>query len=123
MFLLSILLAAAMAPPPPTPAMDTFGPNWLRAPSSEDVRRYHPDGAARAGIEGRVVLDCEIGRLGEMASCQIVSESPAGMRFGESALKLSKFYKVRLRGGPDPTQAGSRLRVPIHFPAPEGALR
>jgi periplasmic protein TonB len=101
-----------------TSVIDAMTPDWLRAPSAEDVRRYHPDLAARQGIGGRAVLDCVLGPRGEMASCAVVSESPAGMGFGQSALKISKFYKVRLQSGPNPMGQGSHLRIPIRFPAP-----
>jgi periplasmic protein TonB len=122
---LKILLASALLMTAAEPArrdttsvVDAMSPDWLRAPSAEDVRRYHPDLAARQGIGGRAVLDCVLGPRGEMASCVVVSESPAGMGFGQSALKISKFYKVRLQLGPNPMGQGSHLRIPIRFPAP-----
>lgn len=81
--------------------------------------RDYPDRAAREGVDGAVVLDCEVGRLGAMTSCEIVSETPAGRGFGQAALLLSRFYNVRLRHtGPDPMQEGRRLRLPIRFARP-----
>lgn len=127
--LVAILMQAAPAagtpPAPPrrdtTSVVDAMTPDWLRAPSAEDVRRYHPDLAARQGIGGRAVLDCVVGPRGEMASCAVVSESPPGAGFGQAALKISKLYKVRLQVGPNPLAQGSHLRIPIRFPTP--ALR
>ncbi len=41
------------------------------------------------GIEGRVELDCIVDEQGQL-NCELTSETPPNMGFGEAALRLSR---------------------------------
>jgi TonB family protein len=58
-------------------------PSWRVRPGVS-----FPDKALRLGVEvGEVVLDCPVDIEGRIASCWIVSETPADVGFGQAALE------------------------------------
>ena len=68
-------------------------PDWLTtvSPGAE----VFPAEAAKAGLTtGRAVLDCLGDSAGELTACQVVSEEPAGMGFGASALKTATAVSI-----------------------------
>jgi len=62
-------------------------PVWSRSP-----RAAFPRAAARAGVtEARVRLDCEVNPFSDrLRNCMVTQEDPAGLGFGEAALKAAR---------------------------------
>ncbi len=112
-----LLLAAALqeAPPAAAPAPPRGAPVWLRRPTGEDLARYFPDIAVEAGVGGRAVISCRAMATGELAQCEVVSETPAGFRFGEAALRLAPLFRLAPRMTDGSSVEGITLRLPLAF--------
>jgi len=96
-------VAASGAAPPetspePAPEVNAEGqmitsPAWLQAPQPE-----YPRAAQRAGEEsGRVRLECRTNTEGRLHACRIAEEAPAGVGFGQEAVKATAKARVRPR--------------------------
>lgn len=90
----------------------------LRGPTLAEVRREHPPAALSARQSGRAEISCEIGLDERLSDCRLLRETPAGMGFGEAALRSSGYFRVRppSRGG-EP-QAGQRGVFGVEFGPP-----
>ena len=71
-------------------------PRWLEQPNARTFARYYPPRALDRGIGGRVLLDCMVGDDGRIG-CNVASEDPAGMGFGEAARRSRKVSAWRRR--------------------------
>jgi protein TonB len=87
---------------------------WRDRPEPDDLRRHFPRDALRAGIAGRVVLECLVRTEGTLL-CVVVVENPPERGFGEAALRIAEKYRAAtyLQDG-SPAQ-GARVRLPITF--------
>jgi TonB family protein len=123
---LAIASAAAADPPPPpsappptSPRLGTpsiiQNPDWAAIPSARGLLQVYPEQAWRKHISGHVVLACEVAVEGWAQNCQVRSETPPGLGFGEAALKFShsfRFIPMRRDGVPIP---GGKVVVPVAF--------
>ena len=100
--------------PAPAPYMNEVGeavlnPVWLQAPQPE-----FPRAALRAGEESGVVrLECRTRADGGVQACRIAEEAPAGVGFGEQAVKATLKARVRPRledGQPVESQIAFTIR-------------
>lgn len=90
-------------------------PMWLRRPSADDMRRLYP--SQQKGVEGFVSADCLLDKRGQFTSCEIVNETPAGMGFGESTMRLAKLFKMKPIDADGASVAGRKLRLPVRWHA------
>jgi hypothetical protein len=90
-------------------------PMWLRRPSADDMRRLYPP--QQKGVEGFVSADCLVDERGQFTSCEIVKETPAGMGFGESTIRLAKLFKMKPIDADGASVAGRKLRLPVRWHA------
>lgn len=88
-------------------------PMWLRRPSADDMRRLYP--SQLRGIEGFVRADCVLDERGQFTSCEIVEETPAGMGFGESTVRLAKLFKMKPVDADGASVAGRKLSLPVRW--------
>ena len=66
-------------------------PVWLQAPRPE-----YPKAAQRAGEEsGMARLECQMRTDGRVQACQILEEAPAGVGFGEEAVRATMRAQVQ----------------------------
>lgn len=79
-----------------SPASAQFRFNYQSVPTRESVDNVWPAEAKRAGVGGSAAMVCDIERDGRPSNCQIISEQPAGMGFGEALKQLLPV--VRLYG-------------------------
>ena len=109
-------------PVDPGPAIKAVEPNpvitspsWIRKPGPKEFARFYPDRAVRMEKSGLAVLTCHVTTGGSVVGCQVSSETPASMGFGEAALKLAPYFQLSppLRDG-QPIE-GASLQIPIRF--------
>lgn len=91
---------------------------WVRRPTPTEFLRYYPSVALEKGVNGRVLLCCTPGANG-MLDCNLGSETPKGWGFGEAALQMSTYFKVKLVK--PLTSNNSILKIPINFTFGDGA--
>lgn len=92
------------------PEPDGFiGPSWLVMPQPD-----YPDAALRASSEGDALVQCIVQTDGSADACQIVSEAPAGMGFGEAvlaAMPAARWTPATINGVP--VERSVRFRSPF----------
>lgn len=113
--MLAILAATLCIPGTASAEMEGYvvKPMWLRRPSSDDMRRLYP--SKRRGVEALVSADCLLDERGQFTSCEIVKETPAGMGFGESTVRLAKLFKMKPMDADGAPVAGRKLRLPVRW--------
>jgi TonB family protein len=68
---------------------------FAKVPTGQEFMRYYPQRAMTAGLEGRATLDCVVGDDGLLSGCTVLSEDPKGWEFGDAALKMSAFFRMK----------------------------
>lgn len=100
----------------PLPIIDGV-PRFASKPSYGELLAAYPPGALRLHLAGRVLMECRVVADGRLADCIVVEETPRKMGFGEAALGLAPYF--RLRGlGAGPLIEGS-VRIPLAWNPPE----
>lgn len=106
----------AVTPNPP-PARVITNPSWERQPNAEQMMRAYPSRALDAGRAGSAVLNCLVQANGNVASCDVVSETPSGQGFGRAARDLSRYFRINPRTV-DGAAEGSRVTINLRFVPP-----
>lgn len=107
---------AGMGPYSGKAFQDVSGVPWLNAPSVGEVAAAYPPRGRAKTLEGHVALDCTFRADGHLTSCDVISEDPKGMGFGDAARSLTgKFVgPTTLPGGRNIARA--HVQLPISFP-------
>ncbi|PLR27781.1 hypothetical protein SGCZBJ_05340 [Caulobacter zeae] len=89
-------------------------PNWVRKPTGQDLAGVFPVAAVKAGKDGRAVIRCRVTTEGFLDRCAVLSESPAGLGFGHSALALAPQFLMspKIRAG---QRVETEVTVPINW--------
>lgn len=88
----------------------------LRAVEGEGETAAFPAAARAAGEKkGRAVLACDVGINGALAGCAVRSETPAGLGFGEAAIKTARGIAVNAWTDDGRPVDGKRVQVPLSF--------
>ena len=112
--LVRLTILAAMTA---TPVLAADGPKWLRMPDTEAMAAAFPGVAQALEIEGRAVIACAVTPAGRVQACEVSSEAPSGLGFGQAALAISADFRLR------PTKAAdATVRIPIKFQVPPDEL-
>ncbi len=91
-------------------------PDWTTAPDQGSAMKTFPAKAADAGLTtGKASLDCLVGEGGRINRCQVVSEEPAGMDFGPSAIQIAQALSVNPWTEEGLPSDGERLRFAIRL--------
>ena len=112
-------MVASPAPPPPRPSVVT-NPDWVSRPNGDEVNSVYPDRAQRMGVSGRAELSCTVTEKGTVTGCSVVSEDPSGQEFGNAALKLTRYFKMRPQQRDGQPVGGAKVTIPIRFTIASG---
>ncbi|RZJ93791.1 MAG: energy transducer TonB [Brevundimonas sp.] len=103
------------ASPPPAPTLDAQGRSVTSVDWKQRPTPYYPERAQQAGVEaGSATLSCVASPEGRLGPCEIVSEDPPGMGFGDAAATSAlqaRVYPATVDGVP---QSG-RMRFTVRF--------
>jgi protein TonB len=102
-------------PPAPPPTV-----RFAARPSGRQIAALFPERAARAGVGGRVELNCAVdGRF--MLACNVASETPPGMGFGRAALAAAGSYRSEPTLSNGRSAIGASTSIVVLFQAPTAA--
>jgi TonB family protein len=90
-------------------------PDWTRKPTGDEIARFYPAEAMKAGVNGSAVIDCGVATDGRLRNCAIDAQKPARFRFGEAALKMSPLFRMRPMTVDGKPTAGGHVAIPIRF--------
>ena len=96
-------------------------PDWVKKPTPEVMSNYYPQIAATLAISGHVTMQCDVLTTGFVANCQVGSEAPIEMGFGDAALAMAKYFQMKPMTFDGAPVAGGRVIIPIGFQIPADA--
>lgn len=99
-------------------------PDWAAKPSGDTMARYYPEEAIDNSISGRAVVRCNVRSDTRLERCELVSESPAGMGFGEAGLKMAaREFRIRPATVDGKPEEGTSVTIPMQFQGPTYSAR
>lgn len=101
--------------PPQPPSRLIVDPKWLSQPSAAEMSRFYPAQAIDQGVTGTVTLMCGVVSSGKLVDCRVITETPAGARFGDAALKLAAFFRMTPRTVDGQPVDGALTRISLTF--------
>ncbi|MDP3490656.1 MAG: TonB family protein [Phenylobacterium sp.] len=97
-------------------------PHWTQLPSAGAVVDGYPAEARIKGVSGaRVLMNCAVGTGGAVQDCQVTSEAPAGLGFGQAALALAAHFRLSVWTDEGLPTVGGRITLPIRYELPPEA--
>jgi TonB family protein len=95
-------------------------PVWVQRPSGEDMARYYPAAATKAGVtDAQVVLECAVTADGRLEKCRTRMEKPADHGFGEATIELAQHFRMQPLDHDGARTAGGVINIPIVFHDPK----
>lgn len=107
----------AFSPTLADPAAPEVGKaEWGRLPTAERATSLFPAKAKAAGVAaGTAVINCRVEKDGALAGCQVASETPAGLGFGQAALDLATDFRMQAWTSDGRPVDGSTVRFPVAY--------
>ena len=91
-------------------------PQWTALPTPADMAAVMPAAAAKAGVyKARVVMECQVVAEGALAGCAAQTETPAGLGYGDAAIRLASAFRLSVWTDEGLPSIGGKVRVPIRF--------
>jgi TonB family protein len=104
---------AAVSSAPAGPITD---PQWESVHAYPgEMEKYYPPGALAEAASGVAILECTVTSRGTLDACKALQESPAGMHFGDAAVKLAARFKMKTTTRSGASAVGRVVRMPIEF--------
>lgn len=114
--LIGLAAASAVWAANPPEAPKRVMPIWIQKPGGEDMARYYPAEAIKAGVNSATaVMDCRVAASGRLQDCVIRKEDPAQYGFGEAMLKLSRHFQMAPEDRDGQPTAGGVVTIPVMF--------
>lgn len=119
MFLLALLAACLSASAAHAEDGDDEIKGWrpqfvAHVPDSK-MKAAFPKGAT---VTGRAVLGCVAARDGSLTDCKVLKEEPVGQGFGEAALSVVGYERIKTKDSAGASVEGRRVRTGFEFLAP-----
>jgi len=98
-----------------------FAPRWIRTPTARELGSVFPTKALQQGKSGSATLKCVLTEESVLSGCQVISETPGNLGFGDAALTLTADLNIRPAmklGHPVRTE----INLTAHFIAPSPAV-
>lgn len=95
-------------------------PDWQTRPTGAELGSAYPAIAELLNLEGRAVVACGVNDLGVLVNCEIRSELPEGLGFGQAALALTERFRMKPKTIDGEPVEGGTVRVPLRFTLPSG---
>ena len=109
-------------PSQPSPTLEIRNPVWLRHFTASTAAAIYPAAAKAAGVrQGIGTIDCTIAEDGWLKECVVAAEDPAGLGFGEAALKAATELQMNPWTKQGSPVGGARIELPIRLAAPDAA--
>lgn len=94
------------------PGSGTVRARLITAPTGRELSRLRPRGARGSG---RAVITCRVRLDTRMEACRVVSETPAGVGFGEAGLQAALLYRFQPPSRNGRPETGD-MTVVVEFP-------
>ena len=95
-------------------------PQWTGLPSAKAIAGAYPAAAKTASFEvARVQMRCSVSGNGAVETCEIVSETPEGLGFGQTALSLAPYFRLSVWTDEGLPTIGGRVIIPLRFEPPK----
>jgi hypothetical protein len=92
--------------------------NWLSTPTDAEIQHAFPPKALAEKSGGTAGMTCRVEADGALDDCQLKSEYPKQLGFGDAALSLSSRYRLDAKDYKLVRRFGGRLDVTVIFPRP-----
>ncbi|HWE47016.1 MAG TPA: TonB family protein [Caulobacteraceae bacterium] len=117
------LLAALTAPVGSTPAAASeshkpvvvTNPDWITKPDPADMQAAYPKDAMMKGVEGAIVLECEVEVDTTLSACKAITEDPPNMGFGAAGIALAVNMRMKPKTVDGVPVRGAQVRIPLRF--------
>lgn len=93
-------------------------PRLLQGPSTRDIVRAAEERGIRARVNAMVNIRCELRADSRLENCRVLSETPAGLGFGEAAVRVAtaRFrFEVPRRDGQPIARCGIPLGIQFNL--------
>lgn len=99
-------------------------PEWLKRPSGSEMIKYYPSDVLDRSISGQAAVRCSVRLDTRLEDCEVVSEAPWGMGFGEASVRMlvdaARFRPMMVEGKP---VAGGKVTIPVKIASPTPSAR
>lgn len=69
-------------------------PNWVHAPTPQELGALYPETARPAQVRGRVVVACQFTPDGWLTNCLVTSETPAEYGFARATIRALRSFQA-----------------------------
>ena len=88
---------------------------FIKSAPRDKMKAAYPKGAT---VTGKAALDCVATEDGKLADCKIAKETPAGQGFGQAALAMVGYERIKTTDDAGASVAGRPVRTWLEFLAP-----
>jgi protein TonB len=111
-----LTMLAADAAPAAAAAGPITDPLWEQPKvSAADLQKTYPPAALAQGASGAAALECTVAANGALSPCKVLAETPAGMQFGDAAVKVAGNFRMKTTTRSGASAVGRTVRIPIEF--------
>jgi protein TonB len=85
---------------------------WASYPSGEAALNFYPPRALDGEVEGEATVECTLAGNGKVTGCSVISEKPAGYKFGEQTVKLLvRYARAKPQTADGAIQDGDKIKI------------